>query len=112
MAATPAKMYARSTKGNGGVVVISRGLRELAEHMRPEKIMAMSYDEIAKILTPQFFYIGLSNINNLWKWKINALTVMMNDFKEGYVAPIKSGLGDTDKRVRKFAKKICSKLRI
>jgi epoxyqueuosine reductase len=90
----------------------SHGLNELAEYMRPEKIMAMGYGEIAKTLKPQFFYIGLGSINNLWKWKINALTVMMNDFKVGYVAPIKSGLGDTDKRVRKFAKKVCSKLRI
>ena len=88
------------------------GLSERAEYMRPEKIMAMGYDEIAKTLKPQFFYIGLNNMNNLWKWKINALTVMMNDFKEGYTAPIKSGLGDTDKRVRKFAKKVCSKLGI
>jgi epoxyqueuosine reductase len=89
-----------------------QGLGELAEYMRPERIMNMGYDELAQTLKPKFFYIGLDNPDHLWKWKISALTVMMNGFKEGYGAPIKSGLIDTDRRVRKFAKKVCAKLGI
>jgi len=85
------------------------GLDKLTGYMRPEKIMAMSYDEIAKNLAPKYWYIGA---NNLWKWKIDALTVMMNDFQEDYVSAIKSGMTDTNWRVRRFTKKVCKKLKI
>ena len=64
------------------------GLEGLAPSMRPENIMGMSYDEIGRTLAPKYWYI---KPENLWKWKLNALTVMMNGYKEKYEVPVKLG---------------------
>jgi epoxyqueuosine reductase len=77
--------------------------------MRPENIMQMSYDEIGRTLAPKYWYI---KPENLWKWKLNALTVMLNGYREKYEAPIKLGLEDPDEKVREFSRSVCSKLRI
>ncbi|HYA92422.1 MAG TPA: 4Fe-4S double cluster binding domain-containing protein [Thermodesulfobacteriota bacterium] len=83
------------------------GLDALAPSMRPENIMGMSYDEIGRILAPKYWYI---KPENLWKWKLNALTVMMNDYNQKYEAPIKLGLEDPNENVREFSRSVCSKL--
>jgi epoxyqueuosine reductase len=85
------------------------GLDALAPSMRPEKIMEMSYDEIGRTLASKYWYI---KPENLWKWKLNALTVMMNGYREKYEAPIKLGLEDPNENVRQFSRSVCSKLRI
>ncbi len=85
------------------------GLKELAPLMRPEKIMEMSYDEIGRTLAPKYWYI---KPENLWKWKLNALTVMMNNYSGKYEAPIKLGLQDPNEKVRDFSRSVCSKLGI
>jgi epoxyqueuosine reductase len=82
------------------------GLKELAEYMRPEKIMAMNYGEIERMLAAKYWYISRKK---LWKWKLNALTFMNNNFVESYREPIKLGVNDKNMWVRGFAKKICSK---
>ena len=79
------------------------GLKETAEYMAPEKIMAMDYSEIERTLSAKYWYISPKN---LWKWKINALTFMSNNFTESYREPVKSGEHDEDRHVRAFAKKI------
>jgi epoxyqueuosine reductase len=84
-------------------------LDALAPSMRPENIMQMSYDEIGRTLAPKYWYI---KPENLWKWKLNALTVMLNGYREKYEAPIKLGLEDPDEKVREFSRSVCSKLRI
>jgi epoxyqueuosine reductase len=85
------------------------GLEPLAPSMRPENIMEMSYDEIGRTLAPKYWYI---KPENLWKWKLNALTVMMNGYSEKYEAPIKLGLEDPNETVRDFSRSICLKLGI
>ncbi|HEY3275571.1 MAG TPA: 4Fe-4S double cluster binding domain-containing protein [Syntrophorhabdaceae bacterium] len=85
------------------------GLGALAPSMRPEQIMAMSYDEIGSTLARKFWYI---KPENLWKWKLNALTVMMNRYCKEYEAPIKLGLEDTNEKVHAFSRGACSKLGI
>jgi len=82
-------------------------LSEIAQHMTPERIMSMSYEEIGCILS-KYWYISQ---NNLWKWKLNALAFMLNNYNESHNEYIKLGLKDTDKRVRTFAKKTLNKLR-
>jgi epoxyqueuosine reductase len=77
--------------------------------MRPENIMAMSYDEIGRTLAPKYWYI---KPENFWKWKLNALTVMMNGYAEKYETPIRLGLEDPNEKVREFSRSVCSKLRI
>ena len=85
------------------------GLEALAPSMRPENIMEMSYDEIGRTLAPKYWYIGAEN---LWKWKLDALTVMMNGYSEKYEAAIRLGLHDANENVRNFARGVCSKLGI
>jgi epoxyqueuosine reductase len=85
------------------------GLDALAPSMRPENIMKASYDEIGGTLGRKYWYIGPEN---LWKWKLNALTVMMNGYREKYAAPIKLGLEDANENVRNFARSVCSRLGI
>ncbi len=84
-------------------------LEALAPSMRPENIMKMSYDEIGRTLGPKYWYV---KTENLWKWKLNALTVMMNGYSENYEAPIKLGLEDPNETVRDFTRRLCSKLGI
>lgn len=85
------------------------GLDTLAPLMRPENIMKASYDEIGRTLGRKYWYI---RPENLWKWKLNALTVMMNSYCEKYEAPIRLGLEDTNEKVRDFARSVCSRLGI
>jgi len=85
------------------------GLEALAPSMCPERIMEMSYAEIGRTLAPKYWYI---KPENLWKWKLNALTVMMNGYSEKYERPIKLGLEDSNENVREFSRRVCSKLRI
>jgi len=85
------------------------GLNELSEKLLPEKIMAMSYSEMTRVLVPKFWYV---DVKYLWKWKINALTAMSNMYCENYEKPIKLGLHDEDRRVRRFTKSVCKKLAI
>jgi epoxyqueuosine reductase len=79
---------------------------ELAQYMSPEKIMSLSYEEIGATLS-KYWYISP---NHLWKWKLNALTFMLNNYNEGYEEYINLGLKDTDKRVRAFAKKVAGRV--
>jgi epoxyqueuosine reductase len=85
------------------------GLRALAPSMRPETVMEMSYDDIERTLAPKYWYI---TPENLWKWKLNALTVMMNGYDGKYEASIRLGFGDANGKVRDFARSVCSKLGI
>jgi epoxyqueuosine reductase len=85
------------------------GLEALVPSMRPENIMKMSYDEIGRTLAPKYWYI---KPENLWKWKLNALTVMMNGYSEKYEVPIKLGLENPNENVRDFSRGVCAKLGI
>ena len=84
------------------------GLKEITEYMSPEKIMIMDYEEIERKLSNKYWYI---NPKYLWKWKINALIFMSNNFVEDYRDPINSGIYDKNKRVRNFAKRISKKIK-
>ena len=83
------------------------GLKELSVFMGPEKIMSMDYKEIERAFADKYWYISLEN---LWKWKINALVFMNNNYTQRYEEPIKSGIYDQDRRVRAFAKRISTRL--
>ncbi len=85
------------------------GLGVLAQSMRPEKIMEMTYEEIGRTLGPKYWYI---RPENFWKWKLNALTVMTNGYTEQYKVPIRLGLEDQNETVRDFSRKACEKLGI
>lgn len=83
------------------------GLDELVDKLLPEKIMEMDYTEINRVLGPKFWYVSP---RNAWKWKINALTAMKNQYSDNYRKSILLGLRDENRRVRKFTKSICKEL--
>ncbi len=83
------------------------GLEALLPSLRPERIMEMSYEEIGATLGRKFWYIEPTN---LWKWKLNALTVMYNGYREKYKPAIRLGLSDPVEVVREFAERICRRL--
>lgn len=85
------------------------GLDRLSDFMKPDKIMEMTYGELETTLAPKFWYISAKN---LWKHKMNALTYMLNNFENKYTETVKLGLKDSNRKVRKFAKMVCSKLDI
>ena len=85
------------------------GLDALAPDMRPETIMKTDYERIGKTIGRKYWYI---KPENYWKWKLNALTVMMNGYCKEYEAPIKLGLEDSDEKVRDFARSVCLRLGI
>ena len=79
------------------------GIKELSGFMASEKIIMMDYEEIDRLFAKKYWYISR---DNLWKWKINALAHMHNNFIESYREPIKSAASDTDAHVRDFAGQI------
>ena len=85
------------------------GLDALTEMMSPERIMQAGPEELWERFGRKFWYIGR---DRLWKWKINALTAMMNAYEEKYEAAIKQGLADPEEKVRDFARMVCSQLGI
>jgi epoxyqueuosine reductase len=77
------------------------GLAEISEFMRPEKIMPMTYEEINSALASKYWYVA-----DMWKWKLNALSYMLNNWDVRYTEFVNLGLNDSDKRVRAFAGKV------
>jgi epoxyqueuosine reductase len=79
------------------------GLAELDDSLSPETILAMDYRDISQKLSSKFFYI---KEENLWKWKVNALNVMLNDYKPEYAISVERALHDEFQIVRDTAQKI------
>jgi epoxyqueuosine reductase len=50
-------------------------LTEIAEEVLPERLLSMEISEIKRLISPKFFYI---KDENLYKWKINAINVIVN----------------------------------
>jgi epoxyqueuosine reductase len=78
-------------------------LSDIAPYGEPLRILQMSYDEIAQILMPQFFYLKEPE---LWKFKVNALNVLANAWKEEYVEAVEAMCSDTSEQVQEKAKYI------
>jgi epoxyqueuosine reductase len=77
------------------------GLEELGAAISLEKIMAMDYAYLREVIAPKFWYI---EIEDLWKWKRNALSAMRNTGHENYETALTAALHDEDDRVRNYAK--------
>lgn len=62
-------------------------------------------------IQPKFFYL---NPDELWKWKVNVLNFMHNNYEENYKENYKeyiiSACQDENERVSEMAQYICSKL--
>jgi epoxyqueuosine reductase len=75
-------------------------LAELAERLRPEKIVLMAYPLLLSQVQPFLWYISKKN---LWRFKTAALNVMLNRFQPEYLAAINSACADEHEKVRRMA---------
>ncbi|QAA32882.1 epoxyqueuosine reductase [Clostridium manihotivorum] len=57
------------------------GLEELALSLTPEEIMDMDEEFYRNKIQPKFFYVSP---DDLWKWKVNVLNFMRNNYKDSY----------------------------
>ncbi|MHB9291030.1 putative Epoxyqueuosine reductase [Hollandina sp. SP2] len=75
-------------------------LDSISKVLSPVTILTLSYEEIEKTLMAKFFYIKKEN---LWKWKLNAINAMVNNYHVGYDIHIRYALEDTYEIVREKA---------
>jgi epoxyqueuosine reductase len=73
------------------------GLAELSGMISLEKVLLMDYDCLREVISPKFWYI---NPDEVWKWKRNALSAMLNDYDSRYHAAIATACHDEDEHVR------------
>ena len=82
-------------------------MAEYEEFLQPENVLEMDEDTYKNILNPRFFYLGESG---LWKWKCNALRVLVNEGDTKYHPLIKKYSHHEDSRIREVAEWGCKKL--
>ena len=75
-------------------------LADFEEHMQLENILEMDEETYKNIVNPRFWYIGE---DALWKWKCNALRVMINAGDDKYYPLIEKYCTHEDERVREVA---------
>ena len=75
-------------------------LAEISQVLSPQKILAMTYQELEEKLMGKFFYIKR---DELWRWKINAIRVMVHQYNEAYLEDIANARTDEFKIVRNKA---------
>lgn len=83
------------------------GVLELAPYLTPENIMKMDDDFYKQNIQPKFFYL---NPEDLWKWKVNVLCFMQNNYKESYKPYIIKACENENEKVCEMAQLICSEL--
>ena len=83
------------------------GLDELSKHISLEKILKMDYEFLEEVIQPKFWYVKKSDV---WKWKTNAINVMVNDYKEEYKEYIYDVCKDENAKVREMAEWAIKKL--
>ncbi|MDR1378247.1 MAG: hypothetical protein LBJ36_04275 [Synergistaceae bacterium] len=81
------------------------GLEELSAAISLEKIVTMDYADLCKTIASKFWYI---EIEDLWKWKRNALNAMWNTKHEHYETALTVALHDEDERIRNLAQYFCN----
>jgi epoxyqueuosine reductase len=84
------------------------GLNDLNGWLSPESILSMSYAEAERVLMPKFFYIKKES---LWRWKLNAITVLANAGSPAGIEHIEKALCDEHEIVCEKAAWALKKLR-
>jgi epoxyqueuosine reductase len=69
----------------------------------------MDYKFLEEVMQPKFWYIDKSSV---WKWKVNAINVMVNDYKEQYKEHILYACNDSNSKVREMAEWAIEKLNL
>ncbi|PJI08160.1 MULTISPECIES: epoxyqueuosine reductase [Clostridium] len=83
------------------------GLKELASSLTPENILKMEENFYREKVQPKFFYLSPEN---LWKWKVDALCYMRNNYKENYKSLIIDACNNENNKVSEMASLICKEL--
>ena len=76
------------------------GLDDLCECLSLERLCTLDDESIAAELSSRFFYAGK---DKLWKWKVNALRAMRNEYKPQYLPYMQRALHDAHALVREMA---------
>ncbi|EHJ00083.1 putative Fe-S protein [Clostridium sp. DL-VIII] len=84
-------------------------LEELGEKISLEKILKMDYEFLENVMQPKFWYIPKDDV---WKWKVNAINAMVNDYKDQYKDSIYEACKDEHEKVREMAEWAIHKLNI
>lgn len=84
-----------------------KGLSELSSSLTPENILNMDEDFYREKVQPKFFYLSPEE---LWKWKIDVLCYMRNNYKDSYKSLIIDGCNNENEKIREMANFICKEL--
>ncbi len=84
-------------------------LEELSEHISLEKILRMDYAFLEQVIQAKFWYI---NKEDVWKWKVNAINAMVNNYKEQYKEYIVGACNDSHAKVREMAQWAIKKMNL
>lgn len=85
------------------------GLSDLAPSLTPESILSMEEDFYREKVQPKFFYLSEEE---LWKWKVDVLNYMRNNYKEDYRPYIIDASNSDHEKIREMAISICSELNL
>lgn len=83
------------------------GLPDLAPHLTPESVLEMEDDFYRQHIQPKFFYLSP---DELWKWKVNVLRYMGNNYQDSYKPYIMSACRSDHEKVREMAQTIRAEL--
>jgi len=82
-------------------------LSGLAPELTPENILNMTEDFYVEKVQPKFFYLSPEE---LWKWKVDVLNYMRNNYVESYKTLIIKACNNKNEKIREMAKLICNEL--
>lgn len=82
-------------------------LAELSQHLSLEKILKMDYSFLEQVIQPKFWYVQKEDV---WKWKVNVINAMVNEYKEQYEEYIIGACNDSNEKVREMAQWAIKKL--
>lgn len=84
-------------------------LKELAPQLTPENILGMEESFYREKVQPKFFYLSP---DELWKWKVNVLNYMSNNYKQDYKPYIINACNSQHEKIREMAMLICRELNL
>lgn len=85
------------------------GLDALSSHITLEQIVKMDYEFLENVMQPKFWYIPKADV---WKWKVNAINAMLNNYKDEYIDTIDAARKDSHEKVREMAEWAINQIKI
>ncbi|MBN7773608.1 epoxyqueuosine reductase [Clostridium aminobutyricum] len=80
---------------------------EIAHLLTPENIMKMDENFYKRSIQPKFFYL---TPDELWKWKVNTLNFMRNNYQESYRPYILEACKNENDKIREIAQRVCKEI--